>query len=102
MVAAVVKAAVGDALLTFMWIFCASSLGALTYIVASALGIAPGLPSLLITTFLIFTLLFIFGFIGDLLGGASFNPTGTAAFYAAGLGGADSLVSAAVRFPAQV
>ncbi|XP_057781213.1 aquaporin SIP1-1 [Salvia miltiorrhiza] len=101
MVAAVIKAAVADAALTFMWIFCASSLGAVTFVVASALGVAPGLPSLFITTFLIFILLFVFGFIGDLLGGASFNPTGTAAFYAAGLGGADSLISAAVRFPAQ-
>ncbi|XP_047957908.1 aquaporin SIP1-1-like [Salvia hispanica] len=101
MVAAVIKAAVGDAALTFLWVFCASSLGALTYVVSSALGVAPGLPSLFITTFLIFILLFIFGFLGDLLGGASFNPTGTAAFYAAGLGGADSLISASVRFPAQ-
>lgn len=101
MVGGAIKAAVGDALLTFMWIFCASSLGALTYVVSSTLGVAAGLPSLFITTFLIFTLLFIFGFIGDLLGGASFNPTATAAFYAAGLGGADSLVSAALRFPAQ-
>ncbi|XP_047938976.1 aquaporin SIP1-1-like [Salvia hispanica] len=100
MVAALVKAAVADAFVTFMWIFCASSLGAVTYVLASALGVAPGLPSLLITTFLIFLLLFIFGFLADLLGGASFNPTGTAAFYAAGLG-ADSLISAAVRFPAQ-
>ena len=102
MIAAVIKAAVGDAALTFLWVFCASSLGALTYVVSSALGVAPGLPSLFITTFLIFILLFIFGFLGDLLGGASFNPTGTAAFYAAGLGGADSLISASVRFPAQV
>ncbi|KAK6161617.1 hypothetical protein DH2020_004998 [Rehmannia glutinosa] len=96
-----IKAAIADGLLTFMWIFCASSLGALTYVVSSALGVAQGLPSLLITTTLIFLLLFIFGFIGDLLGGATFNPTATAAFYAAGLGGDDSLVSAALRFPAQ-
>ncbi|KAK6161636.1 hypothetical protein DH2020_005017 [Rehmannia glutinosa] len=97
-----IKAAIADGLLTFMWIFCASSLGALTYVVSSALGVAQGLPSLFITTTLIFLLLFIFGFIGDLLGGATFNPTATAAFYAAGLGGDDSLVSAALRFPAQV
>ncbi|KAK6161598.1 hypothetical protein DH2020_004979 [Rehmannia glutinosa] len=96
-----IKAAIADGLLTFMWIFCASSLGALTYVVSSALGVAQGLPSLFITTTLIFLLLFIFGFIGDLLGGATFNPTATAAFYAAGLGGDDSLVSAALRFPAQ-
>ncbi|KZV21080.1 hypothetical protein F511_35461 [Dorcoceras hygrometricum] len=75
--------------------------GCRTYVVASALGVAPGLPTLFITTFLVFVLLFIFGFVGDLMGGATFNPTATAAFYAAGLGGADSLISAAIRFPAQ-
>ncbi|PIN13193.1 Aquaporin (major intrinsic protein family) [Handroanthus impetiginosus] len=96
-----IKAAIADGLITFMWIFCASSLGALTYVVASALDVAEGLATLCITTFLVFVLLFIFGFIGDLLGGATFNPTATAAFYAAGYGGADSLVSAAIRFPAQ-
>ncbi|KAL6528206.1 hypothetical protein OROHE_015156 [Orobanche hederae] len=96
-----IKAAIADGLLTFMWIFCASSLGALTLAVSSALGVAQGIPTLVITTLLVFILLFIFGFIGDLLGGATFNPTATAAFYAAGLGGDDSLISAAIRFPAQ-
>ncbi|CAI9777100.1 unnamed protein product [Fraxinus pennsylvanica] len=96
-----IKVAIGDAILTCMWVFCASSLGALTFVVASALGVTQGLPTLLITTFLIFVLLFVFGFIGDALGGATFNPTGPAAFYAAGVGGAESLVTAAVRFPAQ-
>ncbi|KAL0452882.1 UNVERIFIED_CONTAM: Aquaporin SIP1-1 [Sesamum latifolium] len=98
---AAIKAAIADGLLTFMWIFCASSLGALTYVASSALGLPHGLPTLLITTIIVFLLLFIFGFIGDLLGGATFNPTAIAAFYAAGAGGADSLVSAALRFPAQ-
>lgn len=95
----VIKSAIGDAVLTFMWVFCASCLGAATSVIAAYLGVK-GMTSLLITTSLIFVLLFVFGVIGDLLGGASFNPTGTAAFYAAGLG-RDSLVSAAVRFPAQ-
>ncbi|XP_073123928.1 aquaporin SIP1-1 [Henckelia pumila] len=96
-----IRAAVADGVLTFMWIFCASALGAVTFVIASTLGVAPGLPTLFITTFLVFVLLFIFGYVGDLMGGATFNPTATAAFYAAGLGGADSLISAAIRFPAQ-
>ncbi|KAK4489073.1 hypothetical protein RD792_004867 [Penstemon davidsonii] len=96
-----IKAAIADGTLTFLWIFCASSLGPATYVIASALGLSSGLPSLVVTTVLIFLLLFIFGFIGDLFGGATFNPTATAAFYAAGLGGEDSLFSAALRFPAQ-
>ncbi|KAG8369331.1 hypothetical protein BUALT_Bualt14G0000300 [Buddleja alternifolia] len=100
----IMKAAIGDGVITLMWIFCASSLGAVTYVVASALGVAAQgpLPSLLITTLLLTILLFIFGFIADFLGGATFNPTATAAFYAAGVDGGDhSLVSAAIRFPAQ-
>ncbi|KAI3683622.1 hypothetical protein L1987_84131 [Smallanthus sonchifolius] len=95
----VIKPAIGDGVLTFMWVFCASTLGAATSVIATAVGVK-GMASLLITTALVFILLLVFGIIGDALGGASFNPTGTAAFYAAGLG-RDTLISAAVRFPAQ-
>ncbi|GFP79730.1 aquaporin sip1-1 [Phtheirospermum japonicum] len=84
-----------------MWIFYASSLGVLTLLVSSALGVALGLHTLTITTFLVFILLFIFGFIGNLFGGATFNPTATATFYVAGLDRPDSLISDALRFPAQ-
>ncbi|KAL3828409.1 hypothetical protein ACJIZ3_017211 [Penstemon smallii] len=89
-----IKAAIADGLLTFMWIFCTSSLDAATYVVASSLDVSPGgLPTLFVITFLLFVLLFLFGIIGDLFGGATFNPT---------VGGdADSLVSSAIRFPAQ-
>ena len=96
----VIKSAIGDGVLTGMWVFCASTLGALTSAIASALGVQ-GTATLLITTVLVFLLVFAFGIIGDALGGASFNPTATAAFYAAGLSG-DSLISMALRFPAQV
>ncbi|GMN58452.1 hypothetical protein TIFTF001_027552 [Ficus carica] len=96
-----IKAAVGDAVLTFSWIFCASTLGAVTAVVSLAIGVKDLIwASLLITTVLVFILVFVFTIIGDLLGGASFNPTGTAAFYAAGLG-SDTLFSMALRFPAQ-
>ncbi|XP_076896457.1 aquaporin SIP1-2-like [Bidens hawaiensis] len=94
-----IKVAVGDSVLTFLWVFCASCLGAATSVIAKAIGIQ-GMASLFITMSLVFILLFVFGFVGAVLGGASFNPTGTAAFYAVGVGG-DSLISAAVRFPAQ-
>ncbi|KAA8514865.1 hypothetical protein F0562_018044 [Nyssa sinensis] len=96
---AVIKAAICDALLTFMWVFCASTLGALTSVIASAIGVQ-GTVTLFITTVLVFVLVFIFGIIGESLGGASFNPTAIASFYAAGVGN-DSLISMAVRFPAQ-
>ena len=100
----VIKAAIADGLLTFMWVFCASSLGVLTSLIAAALGVAKTqwLTSLFITTVLVFVFLFVFSIIGDALGGATFNPTATAAFHAVGLGGSNSLFSAALRFPAQV
>ncbi|KAI3706503.1 hypothetical protein L6452_24294 [Arctium lappa] len=93
------KAAIGDGVLTFLWVICASSLGAATSVIAQAIGVK-GIASIFVTISLVFILLFVFGTIAGALGGASFNPTGTAAFYAVGLGG-DSLISAAVRFPAQ-
>ncbi|KAE9588813.1 hypothetical protein Lal_00042172 [Lupinus albus] len=101
-----IKAAIGDAVLTFMWVFCASTLGIVTGAITKALDIQNisyngfPYPSVFVTTFLIFVLVFTFTIIGDLLGGASFNPTGTASFYAVGLG-SDTLISMALRFPAQ-
>ncbi|KAJ8425016.1 hypothetical protein Cgig2_030543 [Carnegiea gigantea] len=94
-----VKAAIGDAILTFMWVFCASTIGALTYFISTWIGVQ-GPLTLVVTTSIVATLVFIFTFIGEILGGASFNPTGTVAFYAAGLS-RDSLLSMALRFPAQ-
>ncbi|KAI9093705.1 hypothetical protein K1719_027154 [Acacia pycnantha] len=101
-----IKAAIGDAVLTFMWVFCASTLGLATSFITALLGIQHlsfnGLnyASILVTTILVFALVFIFTIIGNALGGATFNPTGTAAFYAVGLG-SDTLFSMALRFPAQ-
>ncbi|KAK2638112.1 hypothetical protein Ddye_025907 [Dipteronia dyeriana] len=96
-----VKAAVGDLILTFMWVFCASTFGILTSEIAAVVGVQGQFwPSMLITTAIVFVFVFVFNVIAEVLGGASFNPTGTAAFYAAGLGG-DSLISMALRFPAQ-
>ncbi|KAK6945222.1 Major intrinsic protein [Dillenia turbinata] len=96
-----IKLAIADAILTFMWVFCASCLGIGTVVISTALGIqGQAHASIFIATLLVYILVFIFGIIGDLLGGASFNPTGTAAFYAAGYG-QDNLFSMALRFPAQ-
>ncbi|GMH10734.1 hypothetical protein Nepgr_012575 [Nepenthes gracilis] len=94
-----VRAAISDAFLTFLWVFCVSTLRASTYYIATAIGVQ-GHLTLLITYALVATLLFAFSVIGTALGGASFNPTTTAAFYAAGFGG-QSLYSMALRFPAQ-
>ncbi|KAK4770142.1 hypothetical protein SAY87_030674 [Trapa incisa] len=98
-----IKLAAADAVMTFTWIFFASTLGAATAVIASLIGLSQEvLPwaSLAITTALVFVLVTVFEIIGNALGGASFNPTATASFYAAGIG-SDDLLSMALRFPAQ-
>ncbi|KAJ8771660.1 hypothetical protein K2173_026837 [Erythroxylum novogranatense] len=96
-----IKAAAGDTVLTFMWVFCSSMFGLFTHLIVTALGIQNlAWAPLIVVTLLVFVFVFLFGLIGEALGGASFNPTATAAFNAAGIGG-DSLLSMALRFPAQ-
>ncbi|MBA0803609.1 hypothetical protein Gohar_013800 [Gossypium harknessii] len=96
-----IKIAFGDMLITFMWVFCSSMFGLFTSWIATAIGVqAISWAPIVIITFIIFVFVFIFNIIGGFLGGASFNPTGTASFYAAGVG-EDSLISMGLRFPAQ-
>ncbi|MED6157897.1 Aquaporin SIP1-1 [Stylosanthes scabra] len=56
--------------------------------------------SIMATTLVFFIFFCIFNTVCNAFGGASFNPTGNASFYAAG-SGSDSLFSMALRFPAQ-
>ncbi|URD81611.1 hypothetical protein MUK42_13513 [Musa troglodytarum] len=95
-----IRAAAADGLITFLWVFCVSTVRAATSLVTAAVQIQGVAFSLFVTTTLIFALVFVFGLITAAIGGASFNPTATAAFYAAGLG-SDNLLSMALRFPAQ-
>ncbi|KAG0471902.1 hypothetical protein HPP92_016448 [Vanilla planifolia] len=95
-----IKAAIGDTLFTFLWMFCVNTVGAFTSIISSVLHLHDAAGSIGITTVLIAILVFFFNIIAEVMGGASFNPTGNAAFYVAGVGG-DSLLSMALRFPAQ-
>ncbi|KAF2537702.1 hypothetical protein F2Q68_00019801 [Brassica cretica] len=76
----VVKSAIGDMLMTFSWVVLSATFVLQTTVIISAAGFqgidwAP----LAITTF---------------------NPTGSAAFYAAGIPG-DTLFTLAIRLPAQ-
>lgn len=96
-----IKSAIGDFVLTFMWVFCASTLGVITSIIGSNFGVKGLLFELVCMAFLILVMLFIFGPIGDALGGATFNPTDLVTFYAAGVR-TESLFSASLRLPAQV
>ncbi|KFK37844.1 hypothetical protein AALP_AA3G036400 [Arabis alpina] len=96
-----VKAAIGDMVITFSWVFLSATFGIQTTAIISAAGFdGINWAPLAITTFLIFVYVSIFTVIGDFLGGASFSPTGNAAFYAAGIPG-DTLFSLAIRLPAQ-
>ncbi|XP_025014276.2 aquaporin SIP1-2 isoform X2 [Ricinus communis] len=96
-----IKAAIGDALITFMWVFCSSMWGLFTTLIAATIGVQDHVwATLFISTVVLFVLLFLFALIGELMGGASFSPTGTTSFYAADVGG-DNLFSLALRFPAQ-
>ncbi|KAL6868330.1 hypothetical protein ACP4OV_015175 [Aristida adscensionis] len=94
--AAAVRAAAADAAVTFLWVLCASSLGAATA------AVAPHLPvdALVVTGALLFLLLSAFNLLCAALGGACFSPTDAAASYAAGLA-SPSLLSLALRVPAQ-
>lgn len=99
----VVKAVVGDAVVTFLWVLSASSLGPATAKLMSLLPseVKSSAAQLAVTLILLATLLLTFTALCEVAGGASFNPTGIAAFYAAGLG-KDGLISMSLRFPAQV
>lgn len=103
----VIKAAIGDLVLTFFWVVFSSMLGLATDVIKTALDLRHAsyngfdYAGAVIITSLIFILVTIFTFIGNALGGASFNPTGNASSYAAGVGD-DTLFSMALRFPAQV
>ena len=96
------RKAMGDAVLTSMWIFTKPFTRVLTSIILSYLGIQPkSLLALFTSTIVTSLLLLNFNLISRALGGASFNPSTATAFYAAGLKSDVSLFSMAARFPAQ-
>ncbi|URD84433.1 hypothetical protein MUK42_27779 [Musa troglodytarum] len=94
-----IRAAAADGLITFLWVFCVSTVRAATSLVTAAVQIQGVAFSLFVTTTLIFALVFVFGLITAAIGGASFNPTATAAFYAAGLGSGNLLHGAPLPRP---
>ncbi|TKY66980.1 Aquaporin SIP1-2 [Spatholobus suberectus] len=98
----VMKGAIGDAILTSIWIFIILTLRIVSTEVALFLGLQPfSLAGLFITTILNTLYVLIISFIGRVLGGASFNPSTTVSFYTAGLRPDSSLASMAVKFPFQ-
>ncbi|KAJ3672121.1 hypothetical protein LUZ60_006842 [Juncus effusus] len=91
---------IADAVVTFLWVFSISSLGPVTVAILAALQLQGAAAQLGVSLLVLAVLLFCFTALCDVAGGASFNPTGLAAFYTAGLG-KDGIVSMALRFPAQ-
>ncbi|PPD92079.1 hypothetical protein GOBAR_DD10994 [Gossypium barbadense] len=98
----IITIAIGDALLTSMWVFSMPLLKIFTFKIVGLLG-AQTLPlaTLMVSTLLVSILVMIFSFIGNVFGGASFNPAASMTFHVAGLKKNDSILSMAVRFPAQ-
>lgn len=99
----IVKEAMADLILTSMWIFTMPVSRILTGILISGAGINPtSLSAIFANIFSASLLLIAFSLISGALGGASFNPATTVAFTSAGRQKSGySLLSAAVRFPAQ-
>jgi|UniRef100_A0A804QDG5 hypothetical protein len=96
---ATVRAAAADAMVTFLWVLCASALDVSIAAVTSYQGLQEGAGhyALLVTTSLLSVLLFTFDLLYGVLGGASFNFTDFATSYSAGLD-SPSLFSVALHF----
>jgi len=96
------RKAVADASITFLWVFSMASLGAVSTAVAPSLGLdGPGKGKMYIVFALVSFLIFFFSFLGQALGGASWNPTALVAFSYAGVS-KDDLFTLGVRLPAQM
>ncbi|KAL1292037.1 hypothetical protein HN51_060498 [Arachis hypogaea] len=101
-----IKVAIADATVTCMWVFISATFGMMTSYITKMVDLhhlshgGVDYPAMMVTTLVFFTFFSIFNTICNAFGGASFNPTGNASFYAAG-SGSDSLFSMALRFPAQ-
>lgn len=98
--AGAIATAIGDCIITFLWMMVVSTFGPLTAIISDKLEIKSLYMDMGITVVLITLLILLFDPISRLLGNASFNPANNAAFYAAGIGD-DTLFGMALRFPAQ-
>ncbi|KAJ6830546.1 aquaporin SIP1-2 [Iris pallida] len=95
-----IRSAINDAVVTSLWMFSVSTLAAATGIISSHFRLSGPYHSVSIFAALFALLLFVFEIVSAAIGGASFNPTGNAAMYAAGHG-EDTLFSMALRIPAQ-
>lgn len=94
------KKAVADTSITFLWVFCMASLGAVATSVAPSLGIQ-GSGKVYLVFGMVTILIIAFSALAQALGGASWNPTALVAFAYAGASD-DTPFSLGIRLPAQV
>ncbi|KAG6556140.1 hypothetical protein Mapa_002081 [Marchantia paleacea] len=93
----IVKLAIFDGFLSFLWVFLTSCLGAGAHVIAKQLDYEGDRTGIIVGEVVV--LIFSFSLMGKALGGASWNPTAPVAFYAAGAG-VDTLFTLAIRLPA--
>lgn len=93
----IAKLVIFDTFLSFLWVFCTSSMGAGAATVAKVLDYEGDRTGIIVAEVVV--LLLSFSIMGKALGGASWNPTSPVAFYAAGAS-KDSLFTLAIRLPA--
>ena len=95
-----VKLALTDAAITFLWTIYIASMRPVSVLLASSVSFLQGNEFPIILGLLALNI-FIFSMLGRALGGAFWNPTAVLAFYCVGTS-KDTLFSMAVRWPAQV
>ncbi|KAH7294674.1 hypothetical protein KP509_27G012800 [Ceratopteris richardii] len=94
-----IKLAVADAAITFLWVVYIAFMRPAADMIVSAFNI-PG-HVFYVSMGLLAINIFLFSSLGGALGGALWNPTAILAFYSMGAS-KDSLFSLAVRYPAQM
>lgn len=94
-----VKLAVADAAITFLWVIYIAFLRPMTELVVSTMNLQG--YEFYVSMGLLALNIFLFSWLGSVLGGALWNPTPILALYSMGVSN-DSLFSVAVRYPAQV
>jgi hypothetical protein len=96
----VVKVAVTDAAISFLWALYIAFMRPVSAMLASSFSLLQGKEFYIILALLALNI-FVFSLLGRALGGAFWNPTALLAFYCVGTT-KDSLFSLALRWPAQV
>ena len=96
-----VKLAITDSAITFLWVIYIAFMRPVAVLVVSLLGLRHGIYEFPIVMGLLAFNIFLFSWLGFVLGGALWNPSPVLAFYSVGTS-KDTLFTIAARYPAQV